>query len=489
MKGNKKPLQSTEQLENVLVGIKTATFDPFKEVFLALRANALPYAFLLLSGVFLSLLLIFHADSILLSQKEHLWFAKASKLRAVVGLAFLFFPTWIWGIYRVIQRKRLNQILEVNLTNAGLMTKIGDLPKFIFDHPLDEWTRKLRLRSVGHPLTKFLSVKDILEAGLNVTIAKMVNPSGNKEFVDVVYTLEKMPEIWRLDSLMDYQKFSFPIGKTYSGEIKSSLKSVPHFLIAGETGGGKSTFIRMMTTVLLTNNSDLRVIFIDLKGGMENQVFDGLNHVELVSEIPEVADRLSKVDSMLTRRMETFAKAKAKDIDAFNKLPRSKSNCVSRTLIVVDEFSELVPTIGSPNKAHLANINKVLNRISRLGRAVGIHLAIGIQKPDAKNLDPTIKANLPGIICFAVSHFSQSTIILGNGRASDLSADIKGRAIWKYGLEQVEVQTPLLSEEEVSEAKQRMRKSWEVKDIEVKDNDEKIKEEIKRAKETHGPSS
>ncbi len=108
----------------------------------------------------------------------------------------------------------------------------------------------------------------------------------------------------------------------------------------------------------------------------------------------------------------------------------------------------------------MAEINGTLNKIARMGRAVGINLVVGVQKPDAKNLDPTIKSCLPGVLCFPVSHFSQSTIILGNSRAADLNKEYKGRAIWKHGLDLVEVQAPLLTEEEVINVRNQIERYW-----------------------------
>ena len=95
-----------------------------------------------------------------------------------------------------------------------------------------------------------------------------------------------------------------------------------------------------------------------------------------------------------------------------------------------------------------------------MGRAVGISLVIGVQKPDSKNLDVTIKANLSGILCFPVPHFNQSMVVIGNGRAAELNNAYKGRAIWKYGMDQIEVQTPFMEEEEVNAAKKEIANFW-----------------------------
>jgi DNA segregation ATPase FtsK/SpoIIIE-like protein len=368
--------------------------------------------------------------------------------------------------------------MERLFVNAGLVTKLEDRPQFMSDYPLDEWLRKLRLRTFGIPLSSFKKAKESIESELNVIVTKMENPGGNKEYIDIQYSTVPMPEIWALGHISGFKDFSFPIGKTYGGEVRSSLKRIPHYLVAGETGGGKSTFIRMMLIVLMANNDDIEMTFIDLKGGMENQLFMGLGRSTLLSEIPDVATKLSELDKLLTQRMSELAAAKCRNIDIFNAKVSNPNARLPRQLIVVDEISELIPTTMSTHKVQLYNINRALNRVARLGRAVGIHLVIGVQKPDAKNLDPTIKANLPGVVCFPVSHFSQSMVVLGNGRGAELNAAVQGRAIWKHGIEEIEVQTPLLTDADVAHAIDELNASWGRKEIDV---DAKAKEEIKKA--------
>jgi DNA segregation ATPase FtsK/SpoIIIE-like protein len=158
--------------------------------------------------------------------------------------------------------------------------------------------------------------------------------------------------------------------------------------------------------------------------------------------------------------MATFKKAKARSLEMYNKVVLKKELREKRIVVVVDEIAEIMPTFKGKANSDLVEINSTLNKIARMGRAVGINLVVGVQKPDAKNLDPTIKANLSGVLCFAVSHFTQSTIVLGNSRAADLNKEFKGRAIWKHGLEFVEVQVPLLTEEEVLDVRNKIDGYW-----------------------------
>ncbi|MES3038357.1 MAG: FtsK/SpoIIIE domain-containing protein [Bdellovibrionota bacterium] len=381
-------------------------------------------------------------------------------MRNVLGIAAWFCGFYGWGVYRLFARRNTQSQLNLAFTNAGLETRLKETPVFQSDYPIDEFARKLTLRSGGIPLSAFKSAKDYVESNLNINISKMENPNNNKEFIDIIYTTVPMPEGWVLDNIQSYKDFSFPIGRSFRGEVTASLKEIPHFLVAGESGSGKSTFIRTMLTTLLANNLDLTIYYLDFKAGMENQVFEGFDNLHTVDSTQDAANKMDAVGRILETRMLDFKQAKSRNIEMYNKRPNSRGHREKRILVVVDEVAELMPTFGGKTNPDLAKINAVLGRISRMGRAVGISLVIGVQKPDTKNLDPTIKANLSGILCFSVSHFTQSTVVLGNDRAAHLPSNYKGRGIWKHGLEMVEVQTPLLTEEEIADVRERIDRTW-----------------------------
>lgn len=440
---------------------KLIVIGPFMEIYRGLTTGSLPQASCGFVGITLSSVLLFHIDDKILRYLGREPFLVTGKVRGILGIVLLFLGFIGWAYYRVGLRERIKRRLKNVFLNAGLETRLKETPEFVIDVPIDEFTRKLRLRGRGLPVDSYKQARSFIEAGLNVSLAKIENPSGNREYVDIVYTTEKMPDLWLLDNLMGYKDFSFPVGLSLRGEITASFKNTPHFLIAGESGGGKSTFIRMLVTVLLINNHDVEVFFIDFKRGMENQIFEGFDRVTLIDEAKEACSKLQTINNILDSRMTAFREAKARNLEMYNSRPNRKGSKEKRILVVVDEVSEMMPTMGNPNNADLAQANSIMRRIARMGRAVGINLAIGVQKPDTKNLDPTIKANTSGVVCFPVSHFNQSMVVLGNGRAADLNSEIKGRAIWKQGADFLEVQTPLLTEKEVYDAKQTANQYWQ----------------------------
>lgn len=445
-----------QRIETLIKGIGVI-FSPIAEIIRGVRKNTLPVVECCFLGCLLGFLCLKSYDFYLFKKLHLESIYPTGKWKTAWGILWTIISFYGWGAIQVGRRVRMLKKLQDTFTNCKLQNNLGDFPKYIIDVPIDANTRRLRLTNAGLPLSKFEEMAPTLEANLGFHVIKTVTPEYNRQAVDIIYSNTKMPECWVLDDINKYKNYSFPIGKTYGETIATSLRDVPHVLVAGATGGGKSTFIRMVTTVLAMNNSKIKISMIDFKGGNEAQVFEGIAGISIFGTLTKALGELERVDKMMNERFEIFRNRKVKDIDAYNKLQTklNKENGdtehyhLGRQLIVIDEISELVPTVGHPDVKSVLRARDIVNRISRLGRSVGLHLLIGTQKPDAKNLDPVIKSNLSGIVCFYVIGHTQSIVVLGNKRASELSADIKGRAIWQFGSTQEEVQVPFLTETDV----------------------------------------
>lgn len=209
-------------------------------------------------------------------------------------------------------------------------------------------------------------------------------------------------------------------------------------------------------------------VLIDLKGGLEFQLFENLARVKVMPSISLAVGDLNRIEKLMNDRMATLKAHKVKDVDALaakkHDDKRSRSQPMHRLLLVIDEATEMFLAGSHASAQEIQKARRILSQVARQGRAVGVHLVIATQRPDVRALDPQIKANLTGVLCFPMSNDASSMTVLGNGRATDLPI-IPGRALWKAGLEMTEVQTPFLSIEKAEELLEPMRNAGQSKVI------------------------
>ncbi|MBI4403531.1 MAG: hypothetical protein HY537_05190, partial [Deltaproteobacteria bacterium] len=198
---------------------------------------------------------------------------------------------------------------------------------------------------------------------------------------------------------------------------------------------------------------------IDLKGGLEFQLFENVKRVSVRGDIASAIGELKELEEVIAKRFALLKANKCKDIAQY--LQKPKLQCVgadgvpadiplNRHIIVVDEAAELFLTNSLANPDDVRKAKEILSRVSRQGRSLGIHLIVATQRPDSRALDPQIKANLPGILSFQMANDTSSITVLGNGRATDLPP-IPGRGLYKNSFDMVEVQTPYLPSEKAEE--------------------------------------
>ncbi len=150
---------------------------------------------------------------------------------------------------------------------------------------------------------------------------------------------------------------------------------------------------------------------IDLKGGLEFTAFSSLPGVTVVTDREEASKRLTVFPEIIGRRMGTLRQKHAKSIE---ELYGEKRKFVNRDVVIIDEVAEMfLPSEDDAAKA-------ILSQIARQGRALGLHLVVATQRPDTRALDPQIKANLTGVLCFKMLNDASSITVLGNGKATEL---------------------------------------------------------------------
>lgn len=436
--------------KNLIFGIG----QPIVEIFYGIKKDTIPYLPILAWGILFDFLLLTHLDQKIFKLLKLNWLYPqnlyAYALYCFVGATLCF---WIWGAIQT--RKRTNMIgrLSEVFQETGLKSPMGKLPNFIFDKPVDELVRRLRVTNAFMPKAKFEEAKDHLESSLQVYIDE-ISESKASGTVDLLYSHFEISKMVEIDDLKSIGRHQFLIGKTRAKTIYSSLKETPHLLIGGQTGGGKSTFLRQVIATLYCNNTDYNFTLIDMKGGLEFQLFENRNRIKVISNPSDSSTEFGVLDALLTARFNLLKINKCKDIEEFQQKPKDQLVLpqgmkietfeLNRNIIVIDEAAELFMAGGKNNVGQVQEMTRRVIRLAAQGRAVGIHLIIATQKPDSKAISSQIKANLTGIISFPMATLGSSFSILGNGRAKELPS-VPGRAIWKTGLDQYEVQTAFLS--------------------------------------------
>jgi FtsK/SpoIIIE family len=246
------------------------------------------------------------------------------------------------------------------------------------------------------------------------------------------------------------------IGYGRTGPVWVDLIRVPHLLVGGTPGAGKSVFLRQVLVGLcLRYGPDvLRLVLIDLKGGMEFHVFRGLPHllVPTVSDLPALVPAMEVVLAELDRRQAMFAAAGVVSVQDWNR--RHPAERVPYIVVAVDEYGEVslpgAEPAGEQGRGRSGSARAMhasFSRVARLGRASGIHLIACTQRPDADVLPGQIKDQLPGTVAFRTRSQTNSHILLGDrDDAAARLAPYKGRAVWQWETES-EVQAPWLSPE------------------------------------------
>jgi S-DNA-T family DNA segregation ATPase FtsK/SpoIIIE len=210
----------------------------------------------------------------------------------------------------------------------------------------------------------------------------------------------------------------FALGKDVAGHPKAtSLESMPHLLIAGTTGSGKSVCVNAILSCLLMNNTpdDLRLILVDPKR-VELTGYNGVPHLlaPVVVEIERVIGALQWMTREMDTRYHKFAEIGARNIADYNvRMASEGGKKLPYLLVVIDELADLM--MISPDETE-----RTITRLAQLARATGIHMIIATQRPSVDVVTGLIKANFPARIAFAVASNTDSRVILDQPGAERL---------------------------------------------------------------------
>ncbi len=250
---------------------------------------------------------------------------------------------------------------------------------------------------------------------------QMFLQSKGKTLTMEVYTTE-LPRTVNFEFTDNNYYLPVPIGMALTGNLHIvDLAKIPHLLVAGQTGGGKSSFLHVLIIYMLLaeSNRDIWPVIIDLK----RLEFAYLNkHCLVIDDEENTCKLLRLLNRKLDKRLIELRDAGCRNITECKK-------DMPFIVLIIDELAELTDKDAQND----------LNRLARLARAAGIHIVAATQRPDAtlfKDFAKT-RALLPGRLCFTVADDTNSRIVLGNDAAHKIPKDIPGRAVWKWEKETI----------------------------------------------------
>lgn len=284
---------------------------------------------------------------------------------------------------------------------------------------------------VGVKVSRIVSLADDIKLNLATPDIRIEAPIPGKAAVGIeVPNKENSPVMLRdLIQSEEFQnsksKLSFAAGKDIGGKtIVADIAKMPHLLIAGATGSGKSVCINTLIVSILYKASpdEVRMIMIDPKV-VELSVYNGIPHllIPVVTDPKKAAGALNWAVSEMTTRYNTFAEFGVRNLAEYNKKVENmtvqegeeRPEKLPQILIIVDELADLMMVAPS-------EVEEAICRLAQLARAAGLHLVIATQRPSVNVITGVIKANMPSRIAFAVSSGVDSRTILDSNGAEKL---------------------------------------------------------------------
>ena len=319
----------------------------------------------------------------------------------------------------------------------------------------------------GIRISKIRNLGDDIALSLAATGIRIIAPIPGRGTVGIEVP-NKKPQIVPMRSLIASEKFQntsfdlpIAIGKTITNEVfMLDLCKLPHLLVAGATGQGKSVGLNAIITSLLYKKhpSQLKIVLIDPKkteftlySTIEKHFLAKLEDSEdaVISDVTKVTQTLQSICKEMDTRFDLLKKAHVRNIKEYNAKftsrqlnPENGHRYLPYMVVIIDEFADLIMTAGKEVEMPIA-------RIAQLARAAGIHMIIATQRPSTNIITGSIKANFPGRLAFKVSSMIDSRTILDSPGANQLVG--RGDLLFTQGNDLTRVQCALVDTPEVEE--------------------------------------
>ena len=307
------------------------------------------------------------------------------------------------------------------------------------NHKLEELNVKAQVRgyTIGPSVTQFQivpdsgsstkvstieSVKNDLMLSIAATKVRMESPIPGMSAVGLEVPNKTRYSVSIREVLEPFkdnpEKLLVALGKDIFGKpIQICLNKMPHLLVAGQTGSGKSVCMNSIITsiILRTNPEEVKMILIDPKK-VEMSMYANMPHLlcPVITDAKKASVALNKIVTEMDNRYNLFAATGVRNIEGYNKFAlNNKQNLMPYIVVIIDELADLMMVASK-------DVEDSIQRITQLARAAGIHLIVATQRPSVNVITGVIKANIPSRISFAVSSQVDSRTILDSVGAEDL---------------------------------------------------------------------
>ena len=414
-----KPIYTKISLETILSRIKTTSDAPVKLIFVVLYI--------------LGAILIRSTQADIAAVTERIEFISPMAEFAAKNI----FATYLIGggiaVTILILLPLGKRTVQEQLRSVGLVNHSDEAPE-LKRRSKDKSNPRISIwefTSQGIPLKVWNDKQAAIETALDITIVKIQNGSGkSRVLLYAVPAISDLPEIiqWS-DKYLSRQSSILSLGESFTGPVMVDLAKVPHILLGGSTGSGKSVLLKLLLMQAIRKETD--VCIADFKGGVDfppawhkscRMCFEEQSTLELLTELTEE----------LERRKGLFASAGLPNIDSYN---AGREEKLKRHIFACDEIAEMLDKTGltKEQKETVTKIESRLSMIARQGRAFGIHLILATQRPDANILSGQIRNNINCRICGRADNILSQIILDSTAAAEQIPKDASGRFLLHDG--------------------------------------------------------
>ncbi len=353
-----------------------------------------------------------------------------AKTRELLEMKDTRFEEWKFPEMELLENKRS----ELTVDDAELKRQAGRIKEKLSEfsievtmkdaHPGPTVTQFTLQPAEGIKLSKIGSLKNDLALALAAQSLRIEAPIPGKALVGIEMPNEKRSTVY-LREMLEAPQFkqsdsplTIPLGRGVSGDAYvATIEDMPHLLIAGATGAGKSVAMNTFLISLLFQNAphELKFILIDPKR-VELMPYNGIPHLltPVITESDKALQALRWAIAEMGRRLHRFSELGVRNLAEYNEKQTEEEKKLPRIVIVIDELADLMM------RQHRKDTETMIARIAQMARAVGMHLIIATQRPSVDVITGLIKANIPTRIAFRVVSAVDSRTILDSIGAEDL---------------------------------------------------------------------